>query len=197
MEKHVEIEFKNLLTKKEFEMIKNTLKFNEADFQSQINYYFDTPDFVLKQHKSALRIREKNDHFELTLKQPHPNGLLESNDILPKELAEKAINERHLNHEEIKQHEILLSIRKIGIDLKDLILFGSLKTIRAEKEYKDGLLVLDNSYYLNKEDFELEYEVSDRTNGELIFQELLSQFQIPIRKTENKVKRLYNRKTAL
>ncbi|WP_080847141.1 CYTH domain-containing protein [Cytobacillus gottheilii] len=197
MDKHIEIEFKNMLTKSEFELLKESLKFNAEDFKSQTNYYFDTPDFQLKKKHSALRIREKNGYYELTLKQPHEHGLLESNDTLTAETAQKAIHAKNLNQKELLQHEILSIINDNGIAIEDLTLFGSLKTIRAEKKYKDGLLVLDNSYYLNEVDYELEYEVSDRANGEVIFGDLLAEYRIPIRKTENKVRRLYNRKSSL
>lgn len=197
MDKHIEIEFKNLLTKSEFDLLKSSLNFTEGDFQTQTNYYFDTANFQLKQQKSALRIREKNGQYELTLKQPHENDLLETNDILTKEAAEIAINAKNLNQPEFLHHELFFILKENGISLEDITLFGSLKTLRAEKEYKGGLLVLDNSYYLNEEDFELEYEVSDRANGEVIFKELLAEYRIPMRETENKVKRLYNRKTSL
>ncbi|MEH7347045.1 CYTH domain-containing protein, partial [Bacillus sp. JJ1532] len=54
--------------------------------------------------------------------------------------------------------------------------------------------VLDHSYYLNKEDFEIEYEVSNREKGLEVFSELLLNLDIPIRKTDNKIMRFYKEK---
>ena len=50
---------------------------------------------------------------------------------------------------------------------------------------------LDKSFYLNKEDFEVEYEVTDPKAYKHITR-LLTSLNIPIRKTENKVQRFYN-----
>ncbi|MDR4271954.1 CYTH domain-containing protein, partial [Bacillus pumilus] len=47
---------------------------------------------------------------------------------------------------------------------------------------------------LNKEDFEIEFEVDDRKEGQMVFLNLLQQLNIPVRKTENKIKRFYNEK---
>ena len=80
------------------------------------------------------------------------------------------------------------------VQASQLQCFGSLATERAEFEYKKGLLVLDQSQYLNLEDFELEYEVSDYTSGKLTFENLLKELNIPSRKTDNKIKRFYNAK---
>ena len=48
---------------------------------------------------------------------------------------------------------------QLQIQLDKITYFGTLTTYRKEFQYKDGLLVLDKSYYLNKHDYELEYEV--------------------------------------
>jgi uncharacterized protein YjbK len=53
---------------------------------------------------------------------------------------------------------------------------------------------LDHSIYLSEDDYELEYEVKNYQEGERIFLELLNQFKIPKRKTENKILRFYNRR---
>ncbi|WP_370224730.1 CYTH domain-containing protein, partial [Cytobacillus sp.] len=159
------------------------------DFSEQENHYFDTPDFLLKSKGSALRIRQKNGSFELTLKQPHPEGLLETNENITESEAAEMIQTG-----KIPKEQIIISIEKLGIKTDRLQYFGTLATKRAEKEYMKGLAVLDHSSYLNKEDFELEYEVDNRNEGELTFLNLLKQLNIPVRKTENKIKRFYNEK---
>ncbi|WP_371932069.1 CYTH domain-containing protein [Mesobacillus subterraneus] len=56
---------------------------------------------------------------------------------------------------------------------------------------------MDHSYYLNTEDYELEYEVTDETEGYKIFSELLDELKIPLRATDNKIKRFYTAKYNL
>lgn len=187
--KNIEIEFKNMVNREEFSSLIDFFNIRSEDFSEQENHYFDTPDFLLKAKGSALRIREKNGSFELTLKQPHPEGLLETNENLTESEAAGMIRTG-----KIPAELIIRSIKELGIETDKLQYFGTLATKRAEKEYMKGLAVLDHSRYLNKEDFELEYEVDNRNEGELTFLNLLKQLNIPVRKTENKIKRFYNEK---
>ncbi|MFP3488877.1 CYTH domain-containing protein, partial [Staphylococcus sp. SIMBA_130] len=53
----------------------------------QINHYFETKEFSLKELGCAIRIREKDGKYTLTLKEPHPDGLLETHDLLTKQEA--------------------------------------------------------------------------------------------------------------
>ncbi|MDM5226570.1 CYTH domain-containing protein [Cytobacillus sp. NJ13] len=187
--KNIEIEFKNMVTREEFSLLIDFLNLRSEDFSEQENHYFDTPDFLLKAKGSALRIRQKNGSFELTLKQPHPEGLLETNENLTESEAAEMIQTG-----KIPTEQIIKSIEELGIKTDKLQYFGTLATKRAEKKYMKGLAVLDHSRYLNKEDFELEYEVDNRNEGELTFLNLLKQLNIPVRKTENKIKRFYKEK---
>ncbi|AGK52744.1 CYTH domain-containing protein [Bacillus sp. 1NLA3E] len=189
MSQHLEIEFKNLLTKQEYNHLIEFFKVDKINIKKQINHYFDTASFLLKDAQSALRIRERGDWYEMTLKQPAPIGLLETNQILQKQEAAKLLDHHIFPDGPIKDK--LLSI-KVPVEL--LQYFGSLTTNRIEFAYKDGLLVLDHSYYLNAEDFEIEYEVTNPDIGEMVFNELLHTMKIPRRKTENKVQRFYNQK---
>lgn len=175
--------------KNEYEKIKTHFHLNDNQFFLQENHYFDTVNFELKENKSALRIRKKENQFELTLKQPIVEGLLETNQILTETEANFA-----LYHNQLPNGSIVNLIKELNIDPSNIHFFGTLKTNRAEWEYKNGLLVLDYSSYLNTEDYELEYEVSDRDVGRKIFLELLSSLNIPVRKTENKIKRFYLQK---
>jgi uncharacterized protein YjbK len=187
--KEVEIEFKNMLTKVEFDRLVDFFQVPPSAFITQHNHYFDTPSFDLKEKGAALRIREKNGAFELTLKQPHPNGLLETNEPLTKDAAEAMLTEGKFMTGEVA-HEL----EKMNISLSTIKHFGTLSTDRAELTYKNGLLVLDHSYYLSKEDFEIEYEVTDPVSGKQAFDKLLQQLAIPTRPTKNKVRRFYEEK---
>lgn len=186
MKQHIEIEFKNLLTKESFKRISQFFQIESNTFISQHNHYFDTNHFDLKKQNSALRIREKQETFELTLKQPATEGLLESNQIILKKEAEAFLNKGRFPKGEIQK-----IIIQAGLNPLEFKCFGTLRTDRAEKNYRGGVIVLDHSFYAGKEDYELEYEVEDAEVGKKIFIELLETLEIPLQKTENKVKRFY------
>jgi uncharacterized protein YjbK len=189
LSQEVEIEFKNLLTKEEYFSLLDYFKVNESLFAFQENHYFDTNNFALKDRQSALRIRSKQDAYTLTLKTPLEEGLLETNQTLQKEEAEALLNDGVFPFGEVND-----TLQSLGIPTKRLHYFGTLTTKRAEIEYKNGLLVFDASFYMNVEDYELEYEVKDYDAGQKRFLSLLEERNIPTRKTENKIKRFYNAK---
>ncbi|MEH7177474.1 CYTH domain-containing protein [Neobacillus vireti] len=193
MSETIEIEFKNLLTKDEYQILLGAFKVEESQIKSQKNHYFDTPNFALKKLGSALRIREKGNHFEMTLKQPAAVGLLETTQLLIANEFQAAIQYGTLPKGEI--HDRIQQLDDISFSLIEY--FGSLLTKRAEFQYKNGILVLDHSLYLKTEDYEVEYEVEDFQLGQAAFQELLHQFRIPIRKTQNKIERFYQQKYFL
>ena len=62
------------------------LTLNNSQPFTQTNYYIESPSFKLRDHRSALRIRVKQNTFEITLKVPAKVGLIEYNhpiDIKP------------------------------------------------------------------------------------------------------------------
>jgi uncharacterized protein YjbK len=189
MSQNIEIEFKNLLTKAEYERILKAFNITENQIFTQENLYFDTVDFELKKNKSALRIRKKGTDYVMTLKQPREIGLLETNQKLTNEEASAAIHNGSLPGGQIKQ-----LVEENNIPFAKIKYFGSLVTNRAEIVYENGLLVLDYSIYLQQEDYEMEYEVEDYQEGLKNFHALLNRFKIPERQTENKVRRFYNQK---
>ncbi|WP_040204552.1 CYTH domain-containing protein [Neobacillus jeddahensis] len=189
MSQNIEIEFKNLLTKAEYEKFLVEFNLDKQQIFSQENHYFDTKDFALKNLGAALRIRKKGGAYEMTLKQPATVGLLETNQRLSTEDATVALRFGQLPSGQIQQ-----LIGEMSIPFSEIEYFGSLTTNRMEWKYKNGLLVLDHSSYLNFEDYELEYEVENFQEGQKTFQELLKQMEIPVRKTDNKIRRFYNKK---
>ncbi|MCM3004879.1 CYTH domain-containing protein [Priestia koreensis] len=189
MNQELEIEFKNMLTKGEFVRLTKQFTLTENDFKLQENHYFDTADFQLKNHGAALRIRQKKGTYTLTLKQPVKDGLLETHEPLSKEQAENILeNPLHIFG------QIVTILADMNISTSSLLHFGTLATNRAEFSYKSGLLVLDHSFYLEKEDYELEYEATDFTEGQKEFKDLLHSLTIPARTTENKIRRFYKEK---
>lgn len=188
MAQEVEIEFKNLLTEEEFHTLLQHLPFPKNG-KEQVNHYFETKDFQLAKQHAALRIREKNGKFQLTLKEPHPQGLLETHDVLTEQEAKN-----WLQGEIIPKPETLKQFKKMNIQLEDLIYHGALKTVRRETPYNDVLIVLDYSTYNNTEDYEFELEAHDTTTGKNTFETILNQFHIPKRNTPNKIQRFFNSK---
>lgn len=186
MTQNLEIEFKNMLTKQEYEQLLQQFQIDEGQIFSQENHYFDTTDFALKSVGAALRIRRKKEQYEMTLKQPAAVGLLETNQTVSGKEAAQAIQFGVLPSGRIKT-----MIEQKGIPVSAIHYFGSLVTKRVELKYKIGLLVLDHSIYLNNEDYELEYEVCDYDKGKEVFFNFLQRYQIPERKTKNKIRRFY------
>ena len=185
MSQEIEIEFKNLLTEEEFNKILDTFSFPTEPFR-QINHYFETDDFGLKAQHAALRIREKDTRNILTLKEPHPDGLLETHDLLTEQ--EKAA---WIANKPIAKQNTLKQLNALHINVDDLKYWGTLITDRREMAYKDCTLVLDYSTYGNTNDYEFELEANNRTTGKKVFEEILRNTSIPQRKTPNKIKRFF------
>ncbi|MTT30581.1 CYTH domain-containing protein [Terrilactibacillus sp. BCM23-1] len=189
MKQEIEIEFKNMLNKDEFHHLCQAFNITAAGFKKQTNYYFDTETFELRKKQTALRIREKKDQFVLTLKQPHPKGILETHQSLTNQEAKQMIESGQLPTGDVSL--LLVENNLITQPLKSL---GALLTYRAQFPYLNGELFLDHSLYLGIEDFELEYEAKERHEGKNTFTQLLNQFGIPERSTLNKIVRFYKYK---
>ncbi|MFK2825802.1 CYTH domain-containing protein [Bacillus sp. B190/17] len=189
MSQQLEIEFKNMVSQADFERLADAFHIQPEDFHVQHNHYFDSESFLLKQGGCALRIREKDGTFELTLKEPAADGLLETNEMISRSEAEALLAGSAFPIGLVKER-----LQHFIDDMTQLKHFGTLSTKRAEIEFKEGLLVFDNSFYLNREDYEIEYEATERISGEKIFMDLLKSYQIPLNQADNKVRRFYNEK---
>jgi uncharacterized protein YjbK len=185
MTQEIEIEFKNLLTKQEYLHLLEHLPFPE-DGQKQVNYYFETEDFKLRQKHSALRIREKNEMFQLTLKEPYQQGLLETHDSLSSEEATQ-----WLQGNPIPKEATTKQLLQLGITVAELKLFGSLTTIRREYKQDDLIFVLDQSFYHDQVDYELEIEATNHEIGQQAINKLLNEWKITKRDTPNKIARFF------
>ncbi len=184
MTKELEIEFKNMLTKEEYNRLLEDFAAHHDGPVTQHNHYFDTADFRLKELLSALRIRNKTGRFECTLKVPAPVGHYEITDKMTKEQAR-----RMLELETFEATEVSVALRELEIPLTALKSIGTLTTHRVEFEYLGGLLVIDHSEYNGHEDFELEFEVADAETGHESFLNFLQQQGIPERPARKKIAR--------
>lgn len=189
--KELEIEFKNLLAGDEYGRLDKAF-FQNAEPVIQTNFYIDTPDLDLKHNRLLLRIRAARGNQVMTLKEPTDKGVMEYHGEVK--------NDLNFDHD-IRQEELPVIIcnelERFNIDTTQLRIYGALSTERREVSYKDGLLVLDKNNYLDTEDLELEYEVSNRDKGETIFQDLLKEYDIEQREEITKVERFYNKLTEI
>ena len=84
MSNAIEIEAKVLLKDEDYAKLAEAFK--EEVRYSQTNYYIDNDKRLLAKEGIALRIREKDGHFELTLKTPLSQGLLEKNENITEDM---------------------------------------------------------------------------------------------------------------
>lgn len=189
MVKEVEIEFKQLVTARQFQELVNHFSINEDAFVEQHNHYFDTNDFLLKEKKCSVRIREKAGTFTLTLKVPKETSVEETHQTLSKEDSENVFGQQFTPAD-----EMLEALGEFNVTLEELHHFGTLSTERTFIPYQDGVLFFDKSNYLGETDYEIEYEATDYQKGKEVFENLLKQFNIRQTPTDTKVKRFFNKK---
>lgn len=185
MAQEIEIEFKNLLTKDEYNHLLASFSFPKIA-QKQTNYYFETKDFALQRNNSALRIREKNNEYKLTLKEPHPKGLLETNDILTENEALEWLKGNIIEKEYTTRQLINMKVPP-----QTLLYYGYLITERREVKYNEVLLVLDYSEFNDQYDYEFELEAPSREIGLHTFQSILTKLNIKEKDTPNKIERFF------
>lgn len=176
-----EIEFKNLITSNQFKQIRDSLFIDITPFY-QTNFYIDTEDLQIRKNILMLRIRELEDRFVLTLKVPNEvHVITEYHQILDESVLEKTnIDESDLGA------DIINVLKERNIDTNALKIQGQLETIRYERTYKNGLLVLDESQYFGETDYELEFEAKNVSDGKVVFNEILDHYDI--QRTEEVVK---------
>ena len=185
MTHETEIEFKNLLYIDEYDMLCDFFQVDTTNAVTLANHYFDTDALHIKGMKSGLRIRETAGQFEATLKRIVDEHMsLETNiNITADEAA--AI----LRGTAPFPAAIAAQLTEEHIPLAEIKHYGSLTTHRIEVEYKGGTVVLDHCRYLQTEDYEIEYEVSDAAAGAQAFKALLNHLHIPLRATNKKIAR--------
>lgn len=186
MSQELEIEYKNMLSEEEFSMLCRKFSVDPASFFRQVNNYFDTPTYGLREKKSALRIRHVDGKHDLTFKQPHGDAILETHQLLTDDESRELIQFGVMPGGDVEK-----AIDALGIDVDQLVHIGALMTDRAEFSYKNGKLFLDHSHYLNHNDFEVEYEATDAHEGARVFGTLLHACAIARRPSKNKILRLY------
>lgn len=184
----VEREFKNLLTKSQYHSLLEDFKPLLSKEITQTNSYYDW-DGILQSHKMALRIRivEGKTIGEITLKIPQSSlEVLEFTHELPVEMLHQ--------YNEQKQFTLPLSIKEAleskGVVIEKVEQTALLTTHRLEGPLSNNeWLVLDESHYNGKVDYEMEMEVQNLSLGEEVFLQILQKYQIQREQAESKIKR--------
>lgn len=153
MNSNIEIEAKVLLLKDEYDTIIRELKLDKYRKITQTNHYIDTPDSFLKKNGIALRVREINQEFQLTLKTPLSEGLLEKHDNVSWRDFDLLKEDNKFPEGGIKKF-----LEILGVKISDLKILTSLTTHRIEIDYKGGILCVDKNHYSGMVDYELEVE---------------------------------------
>ena len=184
MTQELEIEFKTLLSASDYQKIYQHYQFDKQSFTDQTNIYFDTADQQLRQKRFGLRIRQFEKDGELTLKCPTEGlGLLEITDYLSLEQLTTLLERKSI----LKNGAVATALESHGISIESLQPIARLRTKRYEIQLPIGLLALDESWYGQAHDYELELEVTDETQGKHDFEQLLAKFNIIQTPSENKI----------
>lgn len=188
MSEELEIEFKNKLSEKEYFRLLDYYEADKNDFFVQENHYFDSNQWELKEKQAGLRIRILEKKAELTLKTPFDNHLLETTDSLSLSDSKRLLLENKID----STGQVAKKLKDLGVEPSDVHLIGSLITKRFERKTPKGLIVLDQSFYGEQMDFELEFEVTEGQSGKIDFDALLKQHHLKRIPSQNKIARMIN-----
>lgn len=185
MNQQYEIEFKNVLTKEQYEQLLKEFNIKPHQIVRQINHYLDTEEDHLKKLSSALRVREENGTIVCTLKEQTSEHIhLETTDQLTEQQRDEILSGQNFAAPSVKERLI-----QMQVPIEDLRPFGTLTTDRAEIPYKGGVLVFDHSFYLHCDDYEVEYETKDSKLGKEVFLSFLQERNINIQTADKKIAR--------
>jgi uncharacterized protein YjbK len=155
MSTNIEIEAKILVNESEFLKLKTILGIQEKIKVTQTNYYVDDQQGSLRTFGFALRIRELNQSYTLTLKSPMAEGTLEKNQVIS-EAAYRLFKEKRIFPQGII-HDFL---EMFDFQTKQLSIITHLTTERYETKFEDRHVCLDKNLYHGITDYEVESEES-------------------------------------
>lgn len=154
-----EFESRIMLTESEyFDIVSYYMRqYPNKSFLKNVNIYFDTGDYYLKNNHQTLRIRIINDSkYELTIKISNKNGDDEINDVINKKDADMILTSRIFPEGNVKEY-----LNKLPYSLDSYKTITILNNLRLEIENDDHLLVIDKNLYNDIIDYNLEIEAKD------------------------------------
>lgn len=164
MNENLEIEYKVLLTKEQFDTLVS--QYDDVHFIRQVNTYYDTKDLDIRKNYGSMRIREKEGKFIFTLKKHTTDGLLEFEKLVPSNDVSA------FDDLEIKQLFMDMGIHD------PIVMLTSLTTDRAVIFNGYAEICLDHNFYNGKEDYEIEYEYKKDHDGKKMFQAILDTINV-------------------
>ena len=168
MSNAIEIEAKALVSQDDYRKLAKL--FPDSPRYTQTNHYIYSDERILFKEGIALRIREKNGQYELTLKTPLSQGLLEKNCVITKQqfddFKEKGI---------FPKGDTSRFLTMLDIDIATLKILTSLTTDRIDVEYKGGLLSIDRNCYSGKTDYEVEFEYNNLGGAKKVLSDLFEE----------------------
>ena len=178
---NIEVEYKILVEKDVFEKLSDL--YPNKTFIKQVNTYYDTENHDLRKKHCAMRIREKEDTFMITLKVPTING---------HEEFECFVSEN--SPKMFKESEIATILEKLGIN-EDVIVIGECTTYRGMVVTDKAELCFDINEYNGITDYEIEYEQTCDHDGITEFNKILSQVGLTFTKNcRSKIRRTLDTK---
>ena len=182
--REIEIEFKNLLTKDQYASLFKKYDLKNSEEIINKNFYYDDADESFKKIGAALRIRYTNKKTEMTLKVKGETQNIEIN--VP-------LDERYPKEPTvlpILPNEIITELEQMNVKIKTPMLIQKIETLRHEIALEEGLLVLDETTYINDVvDYELEFETKDYESGLVAFEKLLEESNIDKNPAKPKIAR--------
>lgn len=172
MSNAIEIEAKVLINKEGYELLSQ--RFSTYPKFSQTNYYIENQSGQLQKENLSLRIREREGLYEVTLKTPLSEGLLEKNCTWTKNDFISFKNGGSFPEGDIKRFLIMMDI-----DTSTLTIKTKLTTNRIDAPYEDGKLSIDENHYCGQVDYEVELEHNSQIDAETNLKKLLDSENIP------------------
>ena len=187
MATNIEIEAKVLINEDDYNRVLKFYKKEELQKVTQLNYYIDTDDLLLKQFGIGLRIRQK-DFFVLNMKAPLQEGLLEKKESISEKEFDNFKNNGVFPNGSIKN--LLLMF---GVDITKLKIQTTLKTERIviENFSDDEVFAIDKNYYNGLIDYELELEGTSLERAKNSLKERCEELNIDFVENANSQWRLY------
>ncbi len=172
MSNAIEIEAKALVNKGDYDKL--TAAFHTYKHFIQTNFYIDNDEGYLRKEGLALRIREKYGNYEMTLKTPLSQGLLEKNEPLSEQAFDEFTRKGKFPENDLKRFLTMLDV-----DVTTLKVKTSLTTNRIDVPYFEGKLSIDENNYSGKKDYEVELEYNNEAEAESLLRELFEKYNIP------------------
>ncbi len=179
IKEELEIEFKSLLTEKEFDILVKDFKLEDKFFE-QHNYYFDNEDNFILNNNSAFRIRLVNNKYKMTYKAANTeNSVIERSIDLDQELAMHYLEFGYCDD-------------AMNMGIPKLSHMNTLTTHRASFQIDGGEIFIDKSFYSNVIDYEIEFECDNEETGLNTFKSFLNEHSIEYKASQPKMLRAFS-----